>query len=150
MATVEDATLSIYTQVKAFADTVNMGFVVTTSIESASTILMNGEDKLILVQNSLKDGIFIDLEYKIFLSFAESVESNAMKTTSILSKFIEAFPRYSKICVYEASGLKQVPSMFTDTKKALVVKAIGQEIVSITQMRNNLNALDLKLTGYIK
>lgn len=150
MATVEDATLSVYAKVKAFADTVSMGFAVTTSIESASSMLMSGEDRIILVQNSLKDKIFLDLEYKIFISFAETIESNAMITTKIMSKFFDDFPRFSKICVYEAEGLKQASSVFNDTNKALVIKDVGQEIVSITQMRNNLNAIVLKLTGYIK
>ena len=150
MATVEDATLSVYTQIKAFADTVSMGFAVTTSIESASSMLMSGEDRLILVQNSLKDKIFLDLEYKVFISFAQTVESNAMKTTEIMSKFFDKFQRFSRVCIYEATGLKQAPSVFNDTGKALVIKGIGQEIVSITQMRNNLNAIELKLTGYIK
>ena len=150
MATVEDATLSIYTSIKAFADEVEMGFAATTSIESASSMLMDGKDKLILVQNSLKDKIFLDLEYKIFISFAETLETNALKTTEIMSKFFEAFPKYSKVCIFEAAGLKQAPSVFIDTKKALVIKDAGQEIVSITQMRNNLNAIIIKLTGYIK
>jgi len=149
MATVEDATLSIYAQVKQFADQVSMGFVVTTSIESASSILMDGGDKIILVQDKLKLNTFLDIEYKVFISFAKTTETNALRTTEIMSKFFDMFPRYSKICVYEAAGLKLASSEFNDTGKALVIKDIGQEIISITQMRNNLNAIVFKLTGYI-
>lgn len=150
MAVTEDVTLSVYTVVKQFADSIGFDFVATTSIESASTILMDGDDKIILVQHSLKDSTFIDLEYKVFISFAETIESNAIKTTEIMSNFISQFPRYSKICIYEASGLKEVPSTYIDTGKAVVVKDIGQEIISITQMRNNLNSITFKLLGYIK
>ncbi len=149
MATVEDATLSIYAQVKQFADQVSMGFVVTTSIESASSILMDGGDKIILVQDKLKLKTFLDIEYKVFISFAQTTETNALRTTEIMSKFFDMFPRYSKICVYEAAGLKLASSEFNDTGKALIIKDIGQEIISITQMRNNLNAIVFKLTGYI-
>jgi len=150
MATVEDATLSVYAEVKKFADTVDMGFVVTTSIESASTLLMDGGDKIVLVQDKLKDQTFLDLEYKIFISFAQTLETNALKTTEIMSSFFDMFPRYTKICVYEARGLKATPSEFINTNKSLVIKDIGQEIISITQMRNNLSAISLKLIGYIK
>jgi len=148
--TVEDVTLSIYAEVKSFADTVGMGFIATTSIESASSIMMDGKDKIILVQNSLKDRIFLDLEYKVFVSLVETSEVNGLLSTEIMSKFLDKFPRYSKICVVEAAGLKQVPSVFTATDKAMVVRDIGQTIISITQMRNNLNCIELKLTGHIK
>ncbi len=150
MAVVEDVTLSVYTTIKKFADSEALGFAATTSIESASSMMMDGEDKIILVQHKLKDHVFLDLEYKIFLSFAKTTEVNALKTTNIMSKFLEQFPRFSKVCVYEAEDLKKVPSVYTDTGKAMVVKDIGQEVLSITQMRNNLNAIVLKLTGYIK
>lgn len=150
MATVEDVTLSVYVEVKEFADAQGLGFAATSSIESASSIMMDGKDKIILVQNSLKDKIFLDLEYKIFVSLAETTEVNAMKTTEVMSAFITRFKRFSKICVFEAAGLKQAPSVFNDTGKAMVIKDIGQEVVSITQMRNNLNAIVLKLAGYIK
>ena len=149
-ASIEDVTLSVYTQVKKFADTVNLGFAVTTSIESASSMMMDGEDKIILVQNSLKDRTFLELEYKVFVSFAKTSEVNGLLTTEIMSKFLGVFKRYSKICISEATGLKQIPSVYNDTGKALVIKDIGQSIVSITQMRNNLNCIELKLTGYIK
>lgn len=150
MATVEDATLSIYTRVNEFAENIGFGFAATTSIESASTLLMDGGDKIILVQDKLKLQTFLEAEYKIFISFAETIETNALKTTEIMSDFFDTFPRYSKICVYEADGLKLDTSVFNDTGKALVIKDIGQEVISITQMRNNLNAIVLKLVGYIK
>ena len=150
MAVVEDVTLSVYTEVKKFADTVNLGFAATTSIESVSSMMMDGKDKLILVQNSLKDKIFLDIEYKIFVSLAETTEVNGILSTEIMSKFLDTFKRYSKICVFEAEGLKQVPSVYTNTQKAMVIRDIGQSIVSITQMRNNLNCIELKLTGHIK
>lgn len=150
MAAVEDVTLSVYTEVKKFADSQDLGFVATTSIESASSMMMDGKDKIILVQNSLKDRVFLDVEYKIFVSFAETTEVNGLKTTEIMSEFLTQFKRYTKICVFEAGPLKGNPSVYTDTGKAMVIKDIGQEIISITQMRNNLNCIVLKLTGYIK
>lgn len=150
MAVVEDVTLSVYTEVKQFADTINMGFAATTSIESASSMMMDGKDKIILVQNSLKDRVFLDIDYKVFVSLAETTEVNGLKSTEIMSKFLDTFKRYSKICIFEAAGLKQVPSVYTTTNKAMVIKEIGQEIVSITQMRNNLNCIVLKITGHIK
>ncbi len=150
MAGVEDVTLSIYTEMSKFAKTVDLGFVATTSIESASSMMMDAEDKLILVQDKLKDKTFLSIDYKIFISFAETTDVNALKATEIMSKFLDTFKRYSRICVYEAGGLKQIPSVYTSTKKAMVIKETGQEIISITQMRNNLNALILKVTGYIK
>lgn len=150
MATIEDVTLSVYAQVKTFADTNNLGFVATSSIESASSLLMDAEDKVILVQDKLKDGTFLDIEYKIFVSFAKTTDVNALRITELMSKFQVEFKRFSRICVFEAAGLKSVPSVYTDTLKAMVIKDIGQEVVSITQMRNNLNCLVLKLTGYIK
>lgn len=150
MAAVEDVTLSVYTEIKKFADSFNLNFAATSSIESASSILMDGTDKMVLVQNSLKDKIFLDIEYKIFVSFATITDVNALKTTEIMSSFMEQFPRFSKFCVFESSALKQVPSIYTDTGKAMVIKDIGQEVTSITQMRNNLTAIVLKLTGHIK
>ena len=150
MAVVEDVTLSVYTTVKKFADSEGLGFAATTSIESASSMMMDAEDKIILVQHKLKEKVFLDLEYKIFVSFAKTTEVNALKTTNIMSKFLEQFPRFSKVCVYEAEQLKQVPSVYTDTGKAMVVKDIGQEVLSLTQMKSNLSAIVLKLTGYIK
>lgn len=150
MATVEDVTLSMYTEVKKFAETKDLGFAATTSIESASSMMMDAEDKMILVQHKLQDKTFLSVDYKIFISFAKTTDVNALLTTSIMSAFIEAFPRFSRICIHDAEALKQVPSVYTDTGKAMVIKEVGQEVLSITQMRNNLNAIVLKLTGYIK
>lgn len=150
MATTEDVTLSIYTEVKKFADSIGFGFVVTTSIESASSILMDGKDKLVLVQEKLKDGIFLEASYKVFISFASTIESNALLTTEIVSKFLLAFPKYYNFCVYEAASLKAAPSIYVFTGKKLVVKEVGQELLYITQMQNNLNAIAFKLLGYIK
>ena len=150
MATVEDVTLSMYVEVKKFADSHNMKFVATSSIESASSILMDAEDKIVLVQDKLKEDIFLSLDYKIFVSFSKTTEVNALETTRIMSDFMEQHKRFTKICIFEAAGLKQVPSVYNDTGKAMVIKELGQEILSITQMRNNLNAIVLKLTGYIK
>ena len=150
MAKVEDVTLSVYAEVKKFADSKSLGFVSTTSIESVSSILMDGKDKIVLVQDKLEDKIFLNVEYKLFVSFAETTDVNGLKTTEIMSDFQEEFKRFSKICIFEAAGLKTTVSEFVDTGKAMVIKDIGQEVISITQMRNNLNCIVLKLTGYIK
>ena len=150
MATVEDVTLSVYAEVKKFADSKNLGFATTTSIESVSSILMDGKDKVILVQDKLQDKTFLDLEYKVFISLATTTDVNGLKTTELMSDFQTLFKRFSKVCVFEAEGLKTIPSVMTDTGKAMVIKDIGQEIVSTTQMRNNLNCIVLKLAGYIK
>jgi len=150
MATVEDVTLSIYTEIKKFADSHDMKFVATSSIESASSILMDAEDKIVLVQDKLKDETFLSLEYRIFVSFAQTTDVNSLELTRIMSDFMVQHKRFTKFCVFETAGLRQVPSVYNDTGKAMVIKEIGQEILSITQMRNNLNAIVLKLTGYIK
>lgn len=149
MATVEDAILSVYKEVTAFAASEGLEFVSTSSMETASTILMNGEDKLVLVQHELKDEQFLTIDFRIFVALSASNEVNALKTTEIMSRFFKTFPKFSKICIYEASGLKQEVSTFVDTKRALVVASIGQTIISITQMRNNLSAIAFKLTGFI-
>jgi len=150
MATIQDVTLSIYTRVKAIADEVSMGFAATTSIESASSSLMDGVDKLVLVQTKLKDGVFLDAEYKIFVSFATTTDVNSIKEAEITSKLLAAFPAFSRVCIFQAEDLKKIPSVYTDTGKAMVVKTIGQDIVSMTQMHNNLSAVVITLTGYIK
>lgn len=150
MASVEDVTLSMYTKVKKIADEIGFGFVSTTSIESASSTMMDAKDKLVLVQTKIKDAIFLDAEYKIFVSFAASTDINSIKETEITSLLLASFPAFSKVCVFEASALKQVPSVYTDTGKAMVVKTVSQDIVSITQMKNNLSAIVVNLTGYIK
>ena len=150
MASVADVTFSIYTVVNKFARSINFDFVSTTSIESAASAMMDGTDKLILVQTKVEDKIFLDMEYKIFVSFAKSTDINSIKESEIISQLIDLFPAYSKVCIYDANDLKKVPSVYTDTGKAMVVKSISQDIVSITQMRNNLSCVVVKLSGYIK
>ena len=150
MATTLDATLSMYTRVKKLADTLGIGFASTTSIESASTVLMDSTDKLILVQTKLEDKIFLIVEYKIFVSFSEKTDINSIREAEIFSKVMEEFPLFSKVCVYEAEGLKRVPSEYIDTGKAMVIKGLRQDVVSITQQMNNLNTVAISMTGYIK
>ncbi len=150
MVTTEDVTFSVYTEVKKFADSINFGFAVTTSIESASSILMDGRDKILLVQESLKDGVFLEASYKIFISFANTIESNALLTTEIVSKFLLAFPKYYNLCIYEAASLKLSPSVYVYTGKKLVVKEVGQELVFMALMQSNLNSIAFKLLGHIK
>jgi hypothetical protein len=150
MATIADVTFSMYSVVKKFADTINFGFVSTTSIEAADAAMIAGEDRLVLVQTRLEDKVFLDIEYKIFISFAKSTDINSIKETEITAALVDLFPAFSKVCIYKAEDLKKVPSEYTDTGASMVVKSIGQDIVSITQMRNNLSCVVVKLAGYIK
>ena len=149
MATVSDATFSIYYLVKEFAENHNLEFNSTTDIESATNLMMDHKDRLILVLNKTEGYPFLNLEYYIFVSLSETSDINSIAYIDILSQFMKTFPRYSKICIFEAEGLKQVPSVFTDTGKRLIVSNITQKVVSITQMKNNLSAVVMKTTGYI-
>ena len=149
-ATIEDVTLSVYALVNSFAASKELDFLATTSIESAASLMHEATDKLILVQNKLSAKTFLAVEYKIFLSPAATTDINSLLETEIMSDLLELFKLYSKVCVYEASGLKQVPSVFSETGVRMVVSKVGQNIVSITQMKHNLNAVEVTLLGRIE
>ncbi len=150
MAKVSDAVFSVYAEVKKFADSQNLEFISTTDIESATSILLEHKDRLVLALNKTDGYPFLELEFYIFVSLSEQSDINSIIYTDILSEFMKVFPRYSKLCVYEADGLKAVPSEFNDTGKRLVVADIQQKVTSITQMKNNLSAVVLKLIGQIE
>jgi hypothetical protein len=150
MATISDATFSVYTFVNDFAKARGFKFVSTTDIEEATNRLQDHEDKIILVQNKIEYDVFIKLEYYLFVSLAERSDINSILYTKVLSDFLGVLPKYSKICIYDSDGLLEVPSRFDDTGKRLVVSNIHQRITSITQMKNNLSAVVFNLTGYIE
>lgn len=148
-ATVEDVILSMYYKVNSYADSIGLGFESKTSIESVSTALEDDEDKLILVVSKTSDKSFLNIEFKILISLASTKDVNSVRYTEILTGIMAIFRKYSKVCVYKADGLKQVPSVFIDTLRLMVVVEAKQDIMSIAQMRNNLAAVNVKLSGYI-
>jgi len=149
MASIEDVTFSIYTAMKAFADSEGLEFYSTSSIENATNILREQVDRLILVQTHTKQEFFLDLYYAIFFSFS-TTDINSIRFIELISKLIDTFPKYSKLCVYNADKLKEVPSIFEDTGVGMVVTDIKQKTASTTQMKDNLSMVELKLSGYIK
>jgi len=149
MATIADVTFSMYTRVKDFADSVGFSFYSASNIESASNILQEAEDRVILVQTKVSTKVFLTLEYSIFFSFATITDVNSIAYIDLLSKFLVAFPEYKTLCVYEAEKLKLVPSEFKDTGVRMVFTKVQQETASITQMKSNLSMVTIKLSGYI-
>ncbi len=149
MATIADVTFSVYTEMKKFADIEGLEFYSTNSIENATNILRDQVDRLILVQTHTKQEFFLELYYAIFFSFA-STDINSIHFIELVSKVIDTFPKYSKLCVYDAAKLKEVPSVFEDTGRGMVVTDIKHKTVSATQMKDTLSMVELKLSGYIK
>ena len=150
MATVADATFTVYSEVNQFALDNGLEFSSTTDIESATNLMMDHRDRAILVLNKTEGYPFLELEYYLFISLSKQSDINSVIYIEYLAKFMKAFPRYKKLCVYKAEGLKQVPSEFIDTGRKLVVADIHQKVTSITQMKNNLSAVIFKLVGYIE
>jgi hypothetical protein len=149
MATVADVTFSMYTRVKQFADSVNFGFYSASNVEAAASLLQEPQDRVILVQTKVDTKVFLTLEYSIFFSFATTTDVNSVEFTELVSKCLEAFPEYKPLCVYEAEGLKEVPSKFNDTGIRMVIVKVRQETASITQMKSSLSMITIKLSGYI-
>jgi hypothetical protein len=156
MAVREDVILSMYLRMNEFIQYLQdnttlplFEFVATTSIESANALLMDAKNKIILVQTELKEKHFLDIEYHVFVSFVEDLDVNALLTTEILSELENFMPKYSTLEVYEAEGLKAPQSIMTPTGCKFIVKSISQESMSTPQMRNNLTATVLRLTGYL-
>jgi hypothetical protein len=157
MATREDAILSMYYKTNQFIDYLRtiddlpqFNLAVTTSIESANTMLMDGTNKLILVQTQLEEKFFLSMEYKLFVSFADNLDTNALLTTRVISELDAFMPQYSTVEIFEAGGLKKKISEFIPTGCKLVVQSVEQKTASIPQMRNNLTTAVLKLTGFLK
>ena len=148
-ATLEDVILSMYYKVNSYADSINFGFESKTSIESVSTAIEDDKDKLILVVSKANRDSFLKIEFKVFVSLADTKDVNSIEYTHILAELMAIFKKFSKICVYQAAELKQVPSVFIDTHRLMVVVEAKQDITSIAQMRNSLAAIDIKLSGYI-
>ena len=149
MAGISDVTFSVYTIVKQFADNVGFKFYAASNIEDVLSIMQEQVDRVILVQTKVSTKVFLTLEYSIFFSFAETTDVNAIYYTELVSNFIDTFPRYSKLCVYDADQLKEVPSIFTDTGYRMVITSIEQSTVVNAKIRDNLSVIELKLSGYI-
>lgn len=156
MASREDATLSIYLEFNKFITHLtsldnmpSFSFVVTSSIEAANTLLMDGNNKLILVQTRVTQGHFYDASYAIFISLADQLDVNAQTTTRVFSELAKFLPKYATIEVFEAEGLKQPTSVYIPTGCRLVVSDLRQDNASNTQERDNLSKTVLKLTGYL-
>lgn len=156
MATREDATLSIYlkfnqfiTHLASIDELPPFSFAVTTSIEAANTLMMDGKNKVILVQTRVLEKHFYEFDYAIFVSLADELDVNAMTTTRVFSELNKFIPKYSIIEIFEAEGLRLPTSLYNPTGCKLVVSSLRQDNASNTQERNNLSKTVIKLTGYL-
>ena len=155
-ATIEDTTLSIYYYVNKFITELNQiegiprfTFASTTSIEAADSMLQDTTNKIILVQLETETKIFTKIEYQLLVSLADTSDTNSIITGTVLNEFMQSYPRYRGLCIYEASGLKKPASELNDTLIKMVVTETKQVVVSRPQMRHNLNVVQFTVQGLI-
>jgi len=154
-ASIEDTTLSVYYYVNKFINELDkdefptFGFAATTSIEAADSMLQDSTNKLILVQTGTETKVFTKIEYQLLVSLANVSDTNSLVTGAVLNEFMQSYPRYRGLCVYEAAGLKKPTSELNDTTVKIVVTDIKQEVASRPQMRHNLNVVQFTVQGLL-
>lgn len=159
MATVIDATTSIYKMFQSFTETLNeteefpeFTFIATTSLESAYTALNLSNSKIVIVQTECKEvnNKFTQIEYAIIPAFSGDVtDNNSILMHQVYSKFIELYKQYTVIQVYDAGGLMANPSTFKPLGAKLVITKLEQGILGAEQLQNNFNSLKVTFLGYL-
>lgn len=159
MVTELDATTSVYKMFQDFTnllsadpDFPNFTFMSTTSLESAYTALNISESKIVVVQTECKEvnNKFTQIEYALVPAFSGDVaDNNSIAMHKVNSKFLELYPQYTAIQIYEAEGLMASPSTFTPLTAKLVVVKLEQGILGAEQLQNNFNSLKITFLGYL-
>ena len=144
-ASLMDVTGSIHYYLNTFAEAHKLKFVNTTSIESVTTLMQQGTDQLILVQEKVTSKTFTDIQYRIFISWATSTDSDALKTLDIFNDFMVQFPRFTTFNIYDYKGL--LLNQLDCTGIKFVLSVIEQELTSRAQMRNNLASIQFNIKG---
>lgn len=161
MATIIDATTSIYKLINDFITELQSDtqlpvfeFMSTTSLEATYLALQDNTSKIVIVQKEqvTVSGKFTRIVYTIVPSFSgedDITDFNSILTMKVVSKFIELYPKYTSIQLYDAMGLISNPSVLTPLNTKMVVSDIRQEILGASQLRNNFNALEVTFLGYL-
>ena len=161
MATELDATTSIYKLFNDFIEELGndtelpeFTFMSTTSLESAYQALTTDSSKIVVVQTNIKEvnNKFTQIEYALVPSFSgedSTLDYNSILMHKVNSKFMELYPQYTSIQVYEAEGLMADPSEFNATDSKLVVVKLEQDILGAEQLQNNFNSLKITFLGYL-
>ena len=150
MATIEDAMLSIRVNFNTIATSLGLILVIADSDESLVAEGRRQEDSLVAVQADIDAKVFTTLKYNLFVSYANTSDINSLKETEQISAIIAALKPFSKICIYEATGLKQSPSVFTDTGVRLAIMKSGRSLGSRPKIRGNLNSIDVVFSGVLQ
>jgi len=147
IARVEDVITSIQYIANDFALANNLEFADTSSVEAANDLIQQSKNLLILVFESLKQETFSTFSFRLFVSFASEIDANSSKTGIVLASFMSLLPRFSRVIIYDADGLRKPVSEFYDTGVRFVVQNIVQKQMSKPQMRNNLLSIEFTLLG---